>query len=704
MAPVDLDALHLQAYLEYSVGDFAEAARLLRAAIEAQPNESAYQFDLGLTYWQSGDLARSRDAFLRAAHLNPAHSEASYNAALASELAGDSDGASRLYRQAYRANFMHVLHRVRDRVRSWVGRSDPRALERGAWRVPTRDIPTVRCAIAFAQLQLGEIEQAVLELEKVIALDPTPSRHAMLAPALARLGRLDDAEKHLQAALARAPNSPDYSEQIAQLYQIQKRYPEERKAYEKLLAHRPNDIVPLTRLLALDTMEGRLEEAEARHRHLIDVIDDRKLKELSWEPLASILYRAIMWPLPPQKLKALEQAIDDKLADKARRRGLPLPTLRDGTPGRRLRIGYLSANLRNHPIGHVTADFFGAHDRAKFETFVFHASHHTSEHTDAARKNADHFFTLLGKLSESIKLIHSLELDLLIYLDGYMTHQLMQIVAARPAARQAYWLGHAGHCALSSIDYLITDRIVLPPEDEKAYRVKIVRLPDTYHCAARERIGPPMSRKKAGLPEAGFVFCAFNNPEKIDQKIFGAWMRIMAKIPGSLLWLSRGPSQEFEIAMKARAATAGIEGDRLVFATRLPDKKAHLSRHRLAGLFLDTTSLNASTTALDALWAGLPLLTVRGTTYASRIASSMLTALGMEDMICDSLDAYEREAIRLATNPEALTEKRERLARNRDTHPLFDMRVFARNFEAAIESMCRNPPVTPSRRSGGDHP
>ena len=190
----------------------------------------------------------------------------------------------------------------------------------------------------------------------------------------------------------------------------------------------------------------------------------------------------------------------------------------------------------------------------------------------------------------------------------------------------------------------------------------------------------------------GFVFCAVNNTEKIDSRIFEAWMKILSRVNKSVLWLSQTLSPSIKINLREAAKERGINGDRLIFAKRVADKAIHLSRHKLAGLFLDTTTLNASTTALDALWAGLPVLTVRGGRFASRIATSHLHAIGLEDMVSESLTEYEERAVHLAMQPDELGDIRQRLSENRETHPLFQIQRFCATFEKCLEGIHKNHP------------
>jgi predicted SAM-dependent methyltransferase len=259
----------------------------------------------------------------------------------------------------------------------------------------------------------------------------------------------------------------------------------------------------------------------------------------------------------------------------------------------------------------------------------------------------------------------------------------------RPCPIQIYWLGHAGGLGLSFVDYLIADDIVIPEGEEHLYREKIARLPECYHVASPAVIAEtPPSRADSGLPEDAFVFCAFNNPEKINRAAFDSWMKIMAAVPGSVLWLSKvkGAPEQMDM-LRSQAERRGVSGDRLVFADRLPNKADHYARHQHIGLFLDTMTLNASTTALDALWSGTPLLAVKGDRFSNRISNSMLHWMGLADMVVDNLDDYVERGIHLALHPEELAALRERFQANRETTALFQVGRFARHLERLYEAM-----------------
>jgi predicted O-linked N-acetylglucosamine transferase (SPINDLY family) len=237
------------------------------------------------------------------------------------------------------------------------------------------------------------------------------------------------------------------------------------------------------------------------------------------------------------------------------------------------------------------------------------------------------------------------------------------------------------------IDYVLVDRFIVPPLQQSFFTEHLVHLPNSYMAndRTREIAETAASRKECGLPEEGFVFCCFNNYYKLTPEFFDLWIRLLTRVPGSVLWLTRG-SEAVENNLRREAETRGADPARLVFAPRI-DMPSHLARHRRADLFLDTLPFNAHTTASDALWAGLPVLTCTGRSFASRVAGSLLHAAGLPELVTDSLEAYEALALKLARDPDLLASYRERLQRNRDTCPLFDSRRFTRNLESAYTKM-----------------
>jgi len=289
------------------------------------------------------------------------------------------------------------------------------------------------------------------------------------------------------------------------------------------------------------------------------------------------------------------------------------------------------------------------------------------------------------KLSDPdlVALLRELDIDIAVDLAGHTEGTRLGVLATRPAPVQVTWLGYPGTTGAAFIDYLIADQFLIPDHSRQFYSEKIVFLPDTYQPNDRSRriAEATPSRATAGLPADGFVFCSFNNSFKITPEIFDVWAALLNDVDGSVLWLLE--SNDACIArLEREAQKRGLDPERLVFAPRVaPDE--HLARHRLADLFLDTPHYNAHTTASDALWAGLPIVTCAGETFGGRVAGSLLTAAGLPELITTSFDDYAALARKIARDPGLAAALRAKLAQNRDTCALFDTRRFTRHLEAA---------------------
>ncbi|MBS4046917.1 MAG: tetratricopeptide repeat protein [Alphaproteobacteria bacterium] len=357
--------------------------------------------------------------------------------------------------------------------------------------------------------------------------------------------------------------------------------------------------------------------------------------------------------------------------------------------GRRLRVGYFSADFHRHATAFLMAGLFEQHDRSRFE--IFGISFGKSYQDDMRRRliaGMEHFIDVYGKSdAEIVALVRGMELDIAIDLKGYTLNARAGIFASRVAPLQASYLGYPGTMGAGFIDYIIADGVVIPPAHDAHYTEAVVRLPHSYQVtdSRREIAARDFSRADCGLPQDGFVFCCFNNTYKITPDIFDIWMRLLQAVPGSVLWLLEASAGVAD-RLKAEAQTRGVAPERLVFAPRM-DQAEHLARQRLANLFLDTFHYNAHTTASDALWAGLPVLTRLGDSFAGRVAASLLQAAGLPELITTSSADYEKLALALATDPARLMALRQKLAATRDTCPLFDTPRFARGIEVAFEAM-----------------
>ena len=355
----------------------------------------------------------------------------------------------------------------------------------------------------------------------------------------------------------------------------------------------------------------------------------------------------------------------------------------------KIRIGYLSGEFGEQATSVLLTELFELHDKHRFELFAFDSGHDDgSERRRRICRALDEIVDISGLSDiEAAAVINRRRIDILVNLNGYFGNARQGVFSHKPCPVQVNYLGFPGTIGADYIDYIIADRWVIPPEHHAHYAEKVVYLPDTYQVNDRKRAiaEHAPTRAEAKLPATGFVFCCFNNSYKITPAIFSLWMGLLQKVPDSVLWLLEDNANVAENLRKT-AVAHGVAPARIVFAPRA-ELGVHLARHQLADLFLDTLPCNAHTTASDALWAGLPLLTCEGSTFAGRVAASVLSAVGLPELITGSLQEYEERALQLSTTPALLGDIRDKLARNRATHALFNTERFCRHIEAAYINM-----------------
>ncbi|MBV9523287.1 MAG: hypothetical protein JO010_10870, partial [Alphaproteobacteria bacterium] len=355
----------------------------------------------------------------------------------------------------------------------------------------------------------------------------------------------------------------------------------------------------------------------------------------------------------------------------------------------RMRIGYLSADLRNHAVAHLIAGLFEGHDRERFEIHAFSwANDDASEIRRRLERSFEHFHDVRHASDREVaQRMRALEIDIAVDLTGFTENGRHAILAHRPAPIQVNYLGYPGTIGADFIDYIIVDPFVVAADQQQFFAEKLVHLPECYQANDRARpiAADGVTRAECGLPEKGFVFACFNNPYKLTPPVFDVWMRLLRAVPGAVLWLLQ--DNDWARANLCREAERrGVCAGRLVFAPILPPAE-HLARQRLADLFLDTLPYNAHTTASDALWVGLPVLTCVGRSFAARVAGSLLHAIGLPELVTSTLEDYEALALELARRPDLLNGLRDRLRQNRLTLPLFDTDRFCRHIEDAYRRM-----------------
>jgi protein O-GlcNAc transferase len=376
--------------------------------------------------------------------------------------------------------------------------------------------------------------------------------------------------------------------------------------------------------------------------------------------------------------RAAAQAVSAKV------RELPRPVRSTDSARRRIRIGYVSADLHAHAVALTSVRLFELHDRERFETFAYSFD----EGGDSAIRRRletafDRFADVRGEAFQATAArIANDGIDVLVDLMGYTAAARPELFALRPAPVQIAFLGFAGTTGADYMDGVVADAFVVPPGDERWYAERVLRLPTTYFPVDdRRTLARPARREQFGLPDDAIVYCSFGEHAKIERDVFATWLRILGQVPGSLLWLSSGAG---EARLRRATAEGGIDPARLRFASRLPDQADYLGRLQLADLFLDTRTYNAHSTGLDALWAGVPLVTAPGDGFAGRVGASLLHAAGLPELVATDLADYAARAVDLGNHPERLRALRAGLDRDRARLPLFDSARFARELESAL--------------------
>ncbi len=697
-APTNGEILSHRAELLRRAGHLKPALECARQAVRFAPDSAAAHNNLGLVWLDLEEPERARVALEAALASDPAHARAHYN--LGNVLLRLDDAA------AAEASLRRALELQPEHGHAWAalgvslgaqGRFEEAypCLDRAlALRPEDAKVHLNLAHVLTAQKRLPE---ALRRYRQALALAPG------YAEALLGQGRVHNAEKQhglaadcFRLALAARPGWPEALHQLGgALFELEE-YAEAKAVLHQALAARPafpEAVATLLRVLSNTCDWATLPERVAEIR----AAAAQALAAGHAPPISSSQANAYDFSMAEKQAfaRAHSRRLEERLAPLRTRlafrheaRGHGMPAAAAGASGR-LRIGYWSYDLRNHATAHLMRTVFGLHDRARFEVFTYSYGPDDGSHYRAQiASESDHFVDLRdARDEEAARRIHADGIHILVDLMGYVANCRPEVLALRPAPVQVNYLGYPGTMGADFMDYIVTDQVTTPPEDEPFIDEAIVRLPHSYQATDDcQPIDPaPVARADEGLPETGMVYCCFNTLYKLEPTMFGAWMRILAAVPGSVLWLLAKP-EAARANLRQEAAAAGVEPRRLVFAEGKP-KALHLARLQLADLFLDTRYYNAHTTASDALWAGVPVLTWPGNGFPARVAASLLTAIDLPELIVPDLAAYEREAIRLGSDPAALAALKAKLARHRSSRPLFDTRRWVRHFEWALDAM-----------------
>lgn len=634
-----------EAQVQLGAGRTREAVARFRSALALDPASAILCTGLGVALLQDGSIEEAVTAQETAVRLDSGFAGAWFNLGVALQAIGRTGDAMAAFKRGVDL--------------------DPTSAE--AW-----------CGLAVVQLDAGDAAAAAASAQQAVRRDPDSGSAALLlGNALRALGRPKDAAIAYQHLTATQPSFAEAHANLGVALREAGAIADAAAALERAVAlDLPDSGGALGQLSHLRKLLCRWEGQEALSRSIVSLVNDGRSTRV--HPFAFLAEGSS----EEEQLRCARRYAEARYPSACR------PNRSIAPAGEPLRIGYLSADFRDHATALLIAELIELHDRRRF---AIHGYSYGQEDGSALRtrlKAGFDRFTDLRRESDrsAADRIKQDGIDILIDLKGHTHGSRLDICAHRPAPIQAHFLGYPGTTGTDFIDYLIVDQLVVPRSRQRFYTERLVHLPECYQPNDRRRAtGNPGTRSAHGLPERGFVFCCFNSHYKITPTLFDVWMRLLTAVPGSVLWLLSGP-EETVASLRAEAASRGVDATRLVFAPRC-DPSDHLARHRMADLFLDTLPINAHTTASDALWAGLPILTCRGDTFAGRVAASLLHNAGLPELVTSSLADYEATALSLVRDPASLAGLIRRLRSMRNTVPLFDTPRFTRHLERAYGTM-----------------
>jgi len=694
-------------------GDLAAAERGFATVLAAEPANVQALHLLGIVRAQQGRMAEAESLMARAVTADPRAADVRVNHGNVLNLLGRFDDAVAAYDAALklnpmdagtvnnRANALASLNRLEEALAGF---------DRALQLAPRHGEALYNRANTL--LKLGQLEAAIaafdgllmvmprhagalnnkgiaqLELRRLDAALESFSRALMAAPdfveavnnranVLTRLRRFDQALADHDRSLKLAPGRNEILRSRAGLLLSLKRHADALAAWRSLRTADPNDRYALGGMFA-----AALHLCDWDQMVQIGAQVEASLKGGGEDVIPPFLFLGFSGD------KALQREAGRRAtADRVPAGTAPLPPVAYNHD--RIRIAYISSDYCQHPVPALIAHMLECHDRTTFE---IHAISTGLDDGSAIRarivKAVEHFHDALALgPAEIATLVRRHEIDILVDLNGHTEGDNLEVLARRPAPVQVNYLGYPATTGADFIDYILTDATVAPASDQAFFSEKIVELPNCYFPTAYPPLGAPPTRAEVGLPKDGFVFCCFNNSYKITPEIFAVWMRLLHQVPGSVLWLLSA-NADFHRQLQVRARESGIDPGRFVFASRVTAQQ-HLLRQQLAGLMLDTQPYTGHMTSSDALWAGVPIVTLPGTAFAGRVTARLLTALEVPDLIAPDLAGYEALALKLARDPVALKAVRDKIAKNRDTTAAFDMPRLARDVEAAFAKMLK---------------
>lgn len=658
--PTHSAALHLLGLLCHQSGRSTEAVSLIQRALAIEPNNTDYLNNLGATLRATGQVEQAIAVYRKALHIAPKDLDLQNNLGNAYADIGRFEEAAGCYRRV---------------LRVFPKNDDVRATLCNALQ-----------AYGYECHNKGLFIQAEAAYAEAITVNPKDGHlHYNLGNAQRELGKSEAALKSYQQALALVPNDADIYNNLGNVLRETGKLREAIAAYQQALEINPD--LHHARVHSVHQKQhacdwAGLEEEIHKIRQMVNDIPQAQVS-----PFA---YLAMPGTSAEEQKRCADQWVRNRIAPIIQNN--QRYPFKHNTTHTKLRIGYLSSDFRLHPLAFLITELIELHDRDRFEIYAYsNANDDKTTERRRLEKAFDHFIDIRRLSNEqAADRMRQDEIDILVDLTGFTQASRSAVAALKPTPISINWLGYPGTMGMLQdsplFDYILTDRFITPDNVAADYAERLLPLPICYQPNNHQRpVAQTPSRAACKLPADSFVFCSFNQTFKILPDIFEIWMRLLKARPNSVLWLLESNDVAKE-NLSREASTRGIDANRLIFAPRVPIAE-HLARHQLANLFLDTLPYNAHTTASDALWMGLPVLTCIGQTFASRVAGSLLHALDLPELITHSLAAYEEKALQLSSDKKLLQSIKDKLSANRESSGLFDTARFTRDLETLYQEI-----------------
>ena len=707
------EALLNTALEHHQAGRLAEAEHLYQTMLQQNPQQADALHWLGVIAQQRGQLTQAIDLITQALALRPGYAEAHYNLGFAHQSLGQQEQAAACFQRCvtFKADFAEAygclgnILKQQGLLEAAVARYH-QALTFKPTYVEAHN------NLGNSLRLLGRLEEAVASFRNALQIKPDAADVLNnLGVTYQELGQQSAAAACFLQAIALKPDYVEVHNNLGSCYQALGKFDEAVTAFQNAIRFKPDFVNAHHNLGLLYRKRGNMPAALSCFQQALTLrpdfaeasyhVHDLQLSSCYWAHYAENVARINqaaktgLGRYLPFAFLAVAESPQTELACARTYATEHFPAASQPVwTGQRyshdkIRVAYLSADFHDHATAYLMAGLFEAHNRQRFEiTAISFGPDSQGDMRQRLKPAFDRFLEVRQRGDREIALLlRQLEIDIAVDLKGYTTEGRPGILAHRSAPIQVNYLGYPGSMGTDYLDYILADATVIPPEEQCFYTEKVVYLPETYQVTDnKRRIAERVpSRSELKLPENGFVFCCFNNNYKVTPTVFDSWMRLLQQVEGSVLWLFENNPLVAK-NLRQEAEHRGVAPERLVFAP--PIKQAdHLARLARADLFLDTLPYNAHTTASDALWAGLPVLTRTGNTFAGRVAASLLAAMDLPELITTTVEDYEAKALQLATQPEAMNALRSRLAANRLTTPLFATDRFCRHLESAYELM-----------------